>query len=717
MFVLKKDNKTKECFQEHKIRHAIEKAYKSLKREFDESVFEETLKVLGVDDSDTSESVISVYKIQDIIEDIIFKRGDKELYDAFHWVKKKWLEVEYEKKLMCKSIENQNANVDEYSFGGREAESASVYRKAYALDRCVSKRTKRLHENNENYIHDLDSLVSGKHNCLTEPLNKVLNEGAIVGQTNIRPAASINSAMQLTAVYFQIQSQEQFGGVSGSSYDWTMIPFVRKSFFKHYVINYIKQNEELTFDRIWKMSMDDIDDWVNKHKEEYLNAFGLKFEDFRFGNQNKLDKNLVGLALLDTKLEAMQAAEALIHNLNTLQSRPGSQLPFSSLNYGTCYIPEGQLIIECLLDASIRGTGKNHLTPIFPCGIFQLKKGINRKPGDPNYHLFRKALESTSKRIYPNYANCDWSNQKSWKKADIEVKERVIGELNEVETMMLIERLKNDKTLAEKLSILSFDNDKIVIDTEEKRRIALQTFPVADVWGIGRQAHKKLASAGVVTALDFAEQSPEFAKNLLHKPGLLTWQELNGSDCIDISDRAERQSISQSRTFLHPIVDRVTMEKVLIDFTTYCAEKLRKQKGLCQQMIVYAHTSRFAEETRVIHQVITLPFPTNITSELVSYMLAALRRKWRVCPYKKAGVVLTTIVPAGQVQQMLFDERPKERDERLQKAIDHINMQHGKQAVKTAAQLITTNTQLLTKQERLSPCYTTNIQDILVLKC
>ena len=326
MFVLKKDNKTKECFQEHKIRHAIEKAYNSLNREFDESVFEETLKVLGVDDSDTSESVISVYDIQDAIENIIFKRGDKELYDAFHWVKKKWLEVEYEKKLMCKSIENQNANVDEYSFGGREAESANVYRKAYALDRIVSKRTKRLHENNEKYIHDLDAYCSGKHNCLTAPLNKVLNDGAIVGQTHIRPAGSINSAMQLTAVYFQIQSQEQFGGVSGSSYDWTMVPFVRKSFFKHYVINYIKQNEELTFDRIWKMSMDDIDDWVDNHKEKYLNAFGLKFEDFKFENHKKLDKHLAGAALMDTRIEAMQAAEALIHNLNTLQSRPGSQL-------------------------------------------------------------------------------------------------------------------------------------------------------------------------------------------------------------------------------------------------------------------------------------------------------------------------------------------------------------------------------------------------------
>ena len=151
---------------------------------------------------------------------------------------------------------------------------------------------------------------------MTAPLNKVLNEGAIVGQTHIRPAGSINSAMQLTAVYFQIQSQEQFGGVSGSSYDWIMVPFVRKSFFKHYVINYIKRNEELTFDRILKMSMDDIDAWVDEHKKEYLNAFGLKFEDFKFENHKKLDKHLAGAAMLDTRLEAMQAAEALIHNLN-----------------------------------------------------------------------------------------------------------------------------------------------------------------------------------------------------------------------------------------------------------------------------------------------------------------------------------------------------------------------------------------------------------------
>ena len=113
MFVLKKDKRTKECFQEHKIKHAIEKAYNQINRPFDESIFQETLKRLGFDDSDNSESVISVFEITEIIENIIFERGDKELYDAFHWIKKKHLEDEYEKKLMCKNIENQNANVDE----------------------------------------------------------------------------------------------------------------------------------------------------------------------------------------------------------------------------------------------------------------------------------------------------------------------------------------------------------------------------------------------------------------------------------------------------------------------------------------------------------------------------------------------------------------------------------------------------------------------------
>lgn len=260
-------------------------------------------------------------------------------------------------------------------------------------------------------------------------------------------------------------------------------------------------------------------------------------------------------------------------------------------------------------------------------------------------------------------------------------------------------------------------NGVCIIDTDEKRQKALQGFAIEDVWGIGRQAQKKLLPTGIVTAWDFSQRLPEFAKNLLHKPGLQTWQELNGYACIDITDRAERQSISQSRTFERGITDQATLEKALVDFMSDCADKLRKQRSLCRQFSVYAHTSRFAEEEmQVIHQVVTLPFPTAITAELVGYMLAALRKQWRPYPYKKAGIVLMGLTPADNAQQMLFDERPKERDERLQKAIDHINNQYGKTALKVATQVLNTD-QPLTKREKLSPCYTTNLRDILVLKC
>lgn len=260
-------------------------------------------------------------------------------------------------------------------------------------------------------------------------------------------------------------------------------------------------------------------------------------------------------------------------------------------------------------------------------------------------------------------------------------------------------------------------NGVCIIDTEEKRQKALQGFAIEDVWGIGRQAQKKLAAANIKTAWDFAQQLSIFAKNLLHKPGLQTWQELNGTDCIDITGRPERQSISQSRTFQTGISDRATIEKALVDFMSYCAEKMRKQGSVCQQFTVYAHTSRFAEEDmQVIHQVVTLPFPTSITTELIGYMLAALRKQWKPYPYKKAGVVLMNLSSADNAQQMLFDERPKERDERLQKAIDRINSQYGKKAVKVATQVLNTD-KPLTKREKLSPCYTTNLRDILVLKC
>lgn len=143
-----------------------------------------------------------------------------------------------------------------------------------------------------------------------------------------------------------------------------------------------------------------------------------------------------------------------------------NQLPFTSINYGTSTCIEGREIIKAILKGSIKGIGKYHRTPIFPCGIFQLKKGINVKKGDPNYDLKKLAIKSTIKRLYPNYANCDWSVQQSWHKEDIELKENVVNKLDEDFKQELIKFLKKNPQFKEKLS-LKIENNKLVVDKNE----------------------------------------------------------------------------------------------------------------------------------------------------------------------------------------------------------------------------------------------------------
>ena len=167
-----------------------------------------------------------------------------------------------------------------------------------------------------------------------------------------------------------------------------------------------------------------------------------------------------------TETETYQAAEGLIHNLNSLQSRSGNQLPFSSINFGSCTLPEGRLVTRCLLEKCIEGTGKFHRTSIFPCGIFQYKKGINDKPGTPNYDLKRLALKSTAKRLYPNYANCDWSAQRAWVEMDRNLKENVIQTISKEIYDELVTAIKKNPELGEDL-FLKVENDKLEVIKEE----------------------------------------------------------------------------------------------------------------------------------------------------------------------------------------------------------------------------------------------------------
>ena len=336
----------------------------------------------------------TVEEIQDMVETELMREGAYEL--AKQYVKYRYkhsiardkydeLMLAITDKVRAKSVTNQNANVDEKSFGGRIGEMSSLVMKQYALDFCMSEKAKNNHLGNEIYIHDLDHYAVGDHNCLSVPFDKLLANGFNTRQTDVRPANSINTAMQLVAVIFQLQSLQQFGGVSATHLDWTMVPYVRKSFYKHYKdgLKHL-EGRDIDYSLTPDLSIDD-SDYVACSQTAYDYAMEM------------------------TQKECHQAVEALYHNLNTLQSRSGNQLPFTSINYGTCTLPEGRMVIKELLTVSISGLGRLHKTSVFPCSIFQCMKGVNRRPGDPNYDLFKLALRSTAQRLYPNYANVDWS--------------------------------------------------------------------------------------------------------------------------------------------------------------------------------------------------------------------------------------------------------------------------------------------------------------------
>ena len=301
-------------------------------------------------------------------------------------------------KLNANNVQNQNANVDEKSFGGRVGEASDTVLKKYALDNCMSEMARNNHLNNEIYIHDLNSYAVGMHNCLSVPFDKLLAEGFNTRQTDVRPAQSVSTAFQLVAVIFQLQSLQQFGGVSATHLDWTMIPYVRKSFYKH-----------------WLDGCKYIEKPVNMLYQEFIDNVTW---DRPINSYPDCKPKAYKYAMNKTEKEVYQAVEGLYHNLNTLQSRSGNQLPFTSINYGTCTEPEGRMVTKALLEVSINGIGKLHKTSIFPCGIFQCMKGVNRKPEDPNYDLFKLALKSTAQRLYPNYANVDWSGNEGYDRND-----------------------------------------------------------------------------------------------------------------------------------------------------------------------------------------------------------------------------------------------------------------------------------------------------------
>lgn len=318
MTVIKR-NGVEVTFDKQKIICAIEKAMKSVEG----GEVDIALATKIAQEIENIDKTLKVEEIQDLVEKKLMASKYKDAaknYMNYRYLRTmarsqyKELMDSIAEKLSAKNVQNQNANVDEASFGGRMGEANDVVTRKYALEYIVSPKTKANHENNEIYIHDLNAYAVGSHNCLSIPFDHLLENGFNTRQTDVRPAQSINTAFQLVAVIFQLQSLQQFGGVSATHLDWTMVPYVRKSFYKHYVdgLKYIEGKDtkfiqEQVYDIIndpdcFEKYLSIDSDWWKSNEKAYQYAFDM------------------------TSKECYQAVEGMYHNLNTLQSRSGNQL-------------------------------------------------------------------------------------------------------------------------------------------------------------------------------------------------------------------------------------------------------------------------------------------------------------------------------------------------------------------------------------------------------
>ena len=310
-YIKKRDGRLVE-FNRNKITTAILKAFNAVDGEITPYAKEKAEHIADFVEKKAESQILGVEDIQNIVEKGLMSTKRKDVARAYITYReersriRQWNNEMMDKvaiKLAASNVQNQNANIDEHSFGGRRGEADSVIFKQYALDNLVSKMARENHINNEVYIHDLDSYILGMHNCLTVPFDDLLSKGFNTRQTDVRPANSINTAFQLVAVLFQLQSLQQFGGVSASHLDWTMVPYVRKSFRKHF-IDGMKYVEQLNFNKV----------------EEKSKAEEVSIEDERYTEWSKAYKYAMDM----TQKELNQAVEGMYHNLNTLQSRSGN---------------------------------------------------------------------------------------------------------------------------------------------------------------------------------------------------------------------------------------------------------------------------------------------------------------------------------------------------------------------------------------------------------
>jgi len=259
-------------------------------------------------------------------------------------------------------------------------------------------------------------------------------------------------------------------------------------------------------------------------------------------------------------------------------------------------------------------------------------------------------------------------------------------------------------------------NGVCVIDSDEKREKALKLLEIGDVWGIGRRYSKKLQYYSINTAWDFTQRTKSWVRHTMGVTGERTWLELRGTPCIEIERPASKKSICTSRSFGEKLTELSAVSEAVANFAASCAEKLRKQHSYAGVIMVFLHTNPFAtNQPQYSNQVvIPLQVPTSDTTELINQALRGLKSIFREgYRFKKAGVIVSEIVPERPVQGDLFDNRNREKFNKVMSVMDELNASYGRQKVKIAAQGFDRKWKL--KNEKLSPCYTTNLSDIIVV--
>ena len=309
----------------------------------------------------------------------------------------------------------ENANIDTSTAMGTMLKYGSESAKTFNLLNLMTSDIRDAHINGDIHIHDLD-FYSLTETCDQIPLNRLFKGGFNTGHGFLREPKTIRTAASLAAIAIQCNQNDQHGGQSIPMFDFYLSPYVAKSYVRNIASN-IKKNYRLTTEQAKELKHL-LYRYVEKTKDYYVSIMDEKhiakirsivnkfLKDNGYKLKNKYTKYAFDDAYEDTKDETYQAMEGFIHNMNTLHSRAGSQVPFSSINYGTDITVEGRMLMFALLKATEAGLGNGEI-PLFPIQIMKIKTGVNLEPDDPNYDLFVRSCEVTALRLYPNWVNLD----------------------------------------------------------------------------------------------------------------------------------------------------------------------------------------------------------------------------------------------------------------------------------------------------------------------